>query len=48
MNVEIANSLFDQYCSQTNYEQVCSSAHSDGHLDGDVGGRHTDEHADKA
>ncbi|MGN0180050.1 MAG: hypothetical protein ACI4DY_11580 [Monoglobaceae bacterium] len=47
-NFENHDSLFEQYCGQSNYEQYNQTAHSDGHLDGDVAGRHTDEHADRA
>ena len=43
MNTE---TLFEQYSNQTN-EYPNYSAHSDGHLDGDVAGTHTDEHADR-
>ena len=45
---ENISSLFEQYSSQSNYEMYNQSSHSDGHLDGDVAGRHTDEHADRA
>lgn len=43
-----SNNLFEQYLNQSSYVELNDAFHSDGHLDGDVAGRHTDEHADKA
>lgn len=43
----ISETLFAQYSSQAPCEAYMYDAHNDGHLDGGVGGRHTDEHADR-
>lgn len=41
------NDLFYQYANQAQGESNIAAAHNDGHLDGSVAGRHTDEHADR-
>lgn len=42
----ISETLFAQYSNQASCEVFVQGHHNDGHLDGGVGGRHTDEHAD--
>ena len=41
------NNLFYQYANQTQGETNTAVVHNDGHLDGSVADRHTDEHADR-
>ena len=41
------NDLFHQYANQTLDETNTAVVHTDGHLDGSVADRHTDEHADR-